>query len=178
MVFFLLLFSCKENVVFKDKAGKEYNTIKIGNQIWMAENLAYKPEKGNFWVYDNNEENIEKYGYLYDLKAAQVSCPDGWHLPTKSDFENLLEYCKTKTDKNPYYFLTSDSLNFIDAFGGFFTGKFYKKDTQALFLSSTINAENTDETLWHLSIRKKDKIAVLNFFRSKDGLSVRYVKNN
>ena len=72
--------------------GKEYKTVKIGEQVWMAENLAFKPETGNYWAYDNDKTNVPKYGYLYDWETACNVCPNGWHLPTDRDWTVLADY--------------------------------------------------------------------------------------
>lgn len=73
--------------------GKKYKTVKIGNQVWMAENLAYKVSSG-CWAFKENEENIEKCGYLYDWYWARDACPEGWHIPSQVEWDKLEDYLK------------------------------------------------------------------------------------
>lgn len=70
---------------------KTYIWVKIGEQVWMGENLAYKPESG-FSSYENNESNADAYGYLYDWQTAQNIAPEGWHLPSQSEWKSLTNH--------------------------------------------------------------------------------------
>lgn len=98
----------------KDHDCNKITSVKIGNQEWMAENLdvstfrngdAIPEEKSNaeweragwecrpaWCYYNNNPENGKKYGKLYNWYAvndARGLAPDGWHIPTISELEEL-----------------------------------------------------------------------------------------
>jgi len=81
-----------DNKFTDPRDGKVYQTVIIGNQEWIAENLAYAPSEGNYWAYDNDNSNVQTYGYLYDWETALNVCPTGWHLPRDDEWIELIDY--------------------------------------------------------------------------------------
>ncbi|MGD9931739.1 MAG: FISUMP domain-containing protein [Mangrovibacterium sp.] len=92
-----------ENPTFTDTRDKhEYKTIKIGDQVWMAENLAFKTETGCYFYGENTPELIDHpeyeelalsiLGRLYTWDAAVAACPPGWHLPTDAEWTELANF--------------------------------------------------------------------------------------
>ncbi|MBC8376808.1 MAG: hypothetical protein H8E26_12245 [FCB group bacterium] len=96
-----------------DYDGNEYQVIRIGDQVWMAENLKVTHYRdgtaipngsdvswgfltsGAYGIYNNNSSNeFDAYGVLYNWYAAAVPniAPAGWHVPTASEWTELNAY--------------------------------------------------------------------------------------
>jgi uncharacterized protein (TIGR02145 family) len=136
-----------QNATFTDpRDGNQYKTIKIGRQTWMAENIRYKTQEGNYFLYNRDIANLSLHGYLYDWEAAAGACPDGWRLPTTADYLELSQITGgnqvpgkllLKTGWQPDENASNES-GFSAYPGGFRdqTGKFREKGKAAYFWTS------------------------------------------
>ena len=98
---------CPGNETVTDVDGNVYNTVKIGTQCWMKENMkSTKKADGtpltlnsSFFYPNNDINNVDTYGYLYVWSVASTTqtstigiCPNGWHLPTAAEWSTLIYY--------------------------------------------------------------------------------------
>jgi uncharacterized protein (TIGR02145 family) len=108
----------RQSIKISDIEGNSYNTVLIGNQHWMAENLKvskyndgtqipnvtddtkWSGLSSGAWCYYNNEVvNNSKYGKLYNWYAISLTtngnknlCPSGWHVPSDIEWTVLIKY--------------------------------------------------------------------------------------
>ena len=119
-------FRCGISTV-KDYDGNAYQTVQIGEQCWMRENLRsthysngteipYSTEinstEGVRYAAATNESNVATYGYLYNWPAVmnnaassnenpsgvQGICPTGWHVPSLMEWTELRNYVGSREE--------------------------------------------------------------------------------
>lgn len=100
-----------------ERDGQTYRTVAIGDAVWMAENLNFAGNEDypilqdHSYCFNNEEKNCALLGRLYERAAAmndlscefgkycdlektivRGACPEGWHIPTKDEVLDLLDY--------------------------------------------------------------------------------------
>ena len=192
-----------------DGDGNEYDTVVIGTQVWLAENL--KTTKYNngvsvpivtdnsqwasttsaaFCWYDNDPGYLESYGALYNWWAVNVSflCPEGYHVPSKVEWQTLIEYLggeeiagdKLKATGTQFWQTGNDATNetgFTAMPGGMRSpkdGTYYSMRDYGYWWSSTQAGEYASRLTMHYSLRNT---ILTNWFK-ESGFSVRCIKNN
>ena len=210
--------NCEYGTVLDDRDGQTYKTVKIGDQWWIAENLNY--ETDNSFCFKDSAEYCEKYGRLYTWAAAMDSagtwstngkgccygstcsptfpvrgiCPEGWHLPSITEFETLFTAVGGVQDEDYAYrwngtgtVLKSTSGWYNDGNGtdtfGFSAlpaglrdsyGDYYDEGSIAHFWSST---EDGSGCAYDMYLNYNYDYAYLNYNDKYRGLSVRCLKD-
>ena len=117
---------CPGAATVTDIDNNTYNTVRIGDQCWMKENLrttryadgttialgSSTSTTTKYRYYPNNDEsNVATYGYLYNWNAVmgasssssanpsgvQGICPDGWHVPSNAEFHQLKYFVSSRS---------------------------------------------------------------------------------
>ena len=184
--------------------GNVYKTTQIGGKTWMAENLNYFDIEGaassikNDWCYWDKPENCESAGRLYTWKVAQRVCPEGWRLPTKADWESLLQEVGADS-LNEILWKGSSKLKSVNGWenegsgtddfgftalpaGMKFTtrtqdGFTYHGCSSLMWAATEADGGAADSLAYHMYLDCSNDNAIVNTVRKINGLSVRCVKD-
>ena len=193
-----------------DDVERVYKKVTIGTQTWMAENLNYQTE--NSWCGGGSgttEGNCETYGRLYtwatamgkdestcgkgyecDLDTGDVQgvCPDGWHLPSKAEWEALFtavggEYTAGRKLKGTTLWKAEDDVTNEDAYGfsalpageKYYYGDFSDAGDIANFWSAT---QYDEDGAYFIIMYNNADNAVLQYFYKYFAYSVRCLENS
>jgi uncharacterized protein (TIGR02145 family) len=152
--------------------------IKIGFQTIMAENLRYKMPY-NCWSHKDIEANVGKYGYLYDHINNSLLAPEGWHIPSKEEWEQLYVYLGNDAYK-VYDAVKEGGSSGFNAIGGgsCAVSHRYADDglSSALFWSST-NYDDMGMMGWYFSRGSIPGGSLLSNTYHSYGLSVRLFRD-
>lgn len=192
--------SC-DNIKNLTYGGQNYQTIEVGNQCWLRDNLNvgtyvlnqttandHSDAKNNGIVekycYDNKEDNCVLFGGLYDWSEMMMYqkqeegrgiCPEGWHVPTLAEWNTLIAYFGGETVAGTPV-KKAGSSGFEALAGGLrgSNGNFNLQGSGAYFWTST---QIDEGNAWGVSLLYRGT-ALSPIFRSKNmGLSVRCIKD-
>ncbi len=193
---------CLKDETMQDKAGKSYRTTKIGNQTWMAENMAYDGNDVECYYDQYSADYRDKFGCLYTWDDAKKVCPDGWKLPNTADISTLLSQIYTFGNNLTtlkallaYDFIYSDNnsgvggvhgpemFNFSALPAGYsladYHGNIYETWYFAYFWTASPDSSDTNKA-YYMSIGTSKGYLIENAATSsrtkEDGLSVRCLK--
>ena len=190
---------------FKDaRDGQTYKTVKIGDQVWMAENLNFETDSS--FCYNDSAVYCEKYGRLYRWAAAigksegkcgygytcslpsgniQGVCPEGWHLPSNTEWETLFDAVGGRSTAGAVLKSTfgwknrgngSEAFSFSALPVGIrgYSGSYYGEGDKAHFWSST---EYDSNEAYSVCLNYGRDYANLSYISKDHGFSVRCIRD-
>lgn len=169
----------KVQTIVDARDGKTYKIALIGTQTWMSQNMNFEI-KNESWCYHNQESKCNNNGRLYNWSSAQKACPEGWKLPSKADYETLLNYLYKNYGENASssFFLSI----FIEGESGFdaqFAGRrntkgFYELEENTAYWWTSDKSDNN--IAWRLMLDKIQRNASLFENNIETAFSVRCIK--
>jgi uncharacterized protein (TIGR02145 family) len=208
LLFSVFLMSCSSPQLDEEVSPEvSIPSIQIGNQIWMAHNLAvthyqngdpivllepdeyWRQTTDGAWCYYNNDSvNFHQYGKLYNWYAINDQrgiCPDGWRIPTKTDWMELIEFSGGDslaggTLKQPELWErlhddAADQFNFSAKPSGYrlTSGEFLNHGIITVFWTADKADQNN---AWDIFIISKSPIAGISQTGAEHGFSCRCIK--
>lgn len=189
--------------------GQVYNTVQIGTQCWMAENLnvgirvnGTEDQTNNDviekYCYEDDTLNCDTYGGMYkwnEVMNYSTSentigiCPDGWHIPSNSDYQTLADYLggssiaggKIKETGTTHRHTPNYGANNLSGFTGLpggrrsTVGSFIYITTYGNFWTSS-EYSSTQASNWYLYYYN-ESLSTNNAHKNY-GLSIRCIKND
>jgi len=163
-----------------------YKWVRIGEQVWMAENLNYKTNDSRCY---KRFYNCSTYGRLYSSADAKKACPSGWHLPSYDEWGQLIEFLGGKDiaggkmkeigDANWKRINrgATNSSDFSAIPGGFSydNGEFKGLGDKGYFWSST---EESPNRTWNLVLSKDQPNVIWYYYSAGNKFSVRCIRDN
>jgi uncharacterized protein (TIGR02145 family) len=206
---FFIAFSSISGQSVKDTDGNIYGTVDIGKQVWMAENLKTtkyndgtsiplisdnkvwsKLKTGAYCWFNNEEENKEEFGALYNWYAVDSKklCPVGWHVPSELEIESLITFLgdqniagnKLKITGSEHWMtsltIVTNDFQFSALPGGFrlYSGSFSEPRQYAVWWTST-GYQSTQA--WNMGLYFNSSKLFNGHDIAQAGFSVRCIKN-
>lgn len=156
-------FAQQNEKLIDTRDGQEYSTVRIGNQVWMAENLNYNDATSS-----QTEVNNNNFGRTYTFKVAKEVCPTGWHLPSKADFRTLFKlYGKKGTEV--YEAIKENGISGFNAsLGGFKVNEMYgMRGKKGFFWAYNYNQQMVKQS-YCMEVDSKSKKAKLSIWDTNE----------
>jgi uncharacterized protein (TIGR02145 family) len=169
-----------ETTFTDERDGQTYKVVKIGTQTWMAENLNFNATGSK--CYNDQQAICAEYGKLYNWAAAtaNTTCPAGWHLPTKAEWEKIVGSTSTMRETAGRTLKTTekdgtDDYGFTALMGGYCNsdGYFSMMGREGIWWTAT---EDNKSEAYLLTMFNDNESAQLSYDLKVDFYSVRCVK--
>lgn len=178
--------------IFTDERdNKKYKWVRVGNQIWMAQNLAFKAESGCS-PFRWKKRKSEKEGYLYEWETAQRVAPKGWHLASEKEYLQLIKYIGGTNQVNTYKYLIEGDIygfhfknngaywaNFPKKGKGMYNGGSFHPVKQTVLWTSSYGLSYHKDTMYtFFGIRYREKVSWVSSTGDKlDRYPIRCIKD-